>query len=40
LNDQELVSIYKKIKMSDYAAITLALLAVGITLFQAIVLTK
>lgn len=39
LNDPELLSIYKKIKFSDYAAITLALLAVGITLFQAIRLT-
>ncbi len=39
LNDPELLSIYKKIKLSDYAAITLALLAVGITLFQAIALS-
>lgn len=36
LNDIELESIYKKIKMADYAAIALALSAVGITLFQAI----
>ena len=39
LNDSELEGIYKKIKMTDYAAISLALLAVGITLFQAITLT-
>ncbi len=39
LNDTELESIYKKIKMTDYAAIALAFSAVGITLFQAITLT-
>ncbi len=39
LNDPELESIYKKIKMSDYAAIALAMSAVGIALFQAITLT-
>lgn len=39
LDDSELESIYKKIKMTDYAAITLALSALGITLFQAITLT-
>ncbi len=40
LHDPELASIYKKIKMSDYAAIALAFSAVGITLFQAITLTQ
>ena len=39
LDDSELEGIYKKIKMTDYAAIFLALSAVGITLFQAITLT-
>ena len=39
LNDAELATIYKKIKMTDYAAIALALSAVGITLFQAIKLS-
>ncbi|MGB5964748.1 MAG: hypothetical protein WBF77_03650 [Sulfurimonadaceae bacterium] len=38
LNDPELLSIYKKIKGADYAAIALAVSAVGITLFQAITL--
>lgn len=38
LKDPELFGIYKKIKMSDYAAISLAVLAVAITLFQAITL--
>ncbi len=38
LNDPELTSIYKKIKMADYAAIALALTALGITLYQAITL--
>lgn len=38
LNDPELMRIYKKIKMADYAAIALAISAVGITLFQAVML--
>jgi|LGOV01.1.fsa_nt_gb ERCC4-related helicase len=38
LNDPELSVIYKKIKMTDYAAMALAALAVGITLFQAVIL--
>ncbi|MEE8588083.1 MAG: hypothetical protein V3S80_01910 [Sulfurimonadaceae bacterium] len=38
LNDPELSVIYKKIKMTDYAAMALAALAVGITLFQAVTL--
>ncbi len=36
LNDPELSAIYRKIKLSDYSAIFLAILAVGITLLQAI----
>ena len=39
LEDEQLESIYKKIKMTDYTAIFLALLALGITLFQAVTLT-
>ena len=36
LNDPELTTIYKKIKMTDYAAITLAILAVSFTIMEAL----
>jgi len=35
LNDPELTRIYKRIKLADYSAISSALLAVVVTLFQA-----
>jgi len=35
LNDPELTRIYKRIKVADYSAISSALLAVAVTLFQA-----
>ena len=35
LKDPELTRIYKKIKLADYSAIASALLAVGVTLYQA-----
>ncbi len=37
LNDAELTTIYKRIKLSDYIAIASAVTAVGITLYQAII---
>jgi len=37
LNDPELLSIYKKIKLTDYAALTLGVIAMAIVLYQAIV---
>ena len=39
LKDPELDQLYIKIKIADYTAIVLALLSVGITLFQAITLS-
>ena len=39
LNDAELLSIYKKVKLSDYAAITLGLIAMTIVIYQAITLS-
>ncbi len=35
LNDPELASIYKKIKLSDYSAITLGVIAMAIVIYQA-----
>jgi hypothetical protein len=39
LNDAELLSIYKKIKLSDYAAITLGVIAMVIVIYQAMTLS-
>ncbi len=39
LNDPELLSIYKKIKLSDYSAITLGVIALVIVIYQAITLS-
>jgi len=39
LNDAELTTIYRRIKLSDYIAIASAIIAVCITLYQAIMLT-
>jgi len=37
LNDKELLIIYKRIKLSDYITIASAVIAVAITLYQAII---
>ena len=39
LNDPELLSIYKKIKLTDYAALTLGVVALVIVIYQAITLS-